>query len=393
MELIHDLNLFNAANHSLNRFTDKSGAEFSIINNDDLAVFLEGEELFENVVRVEINGVNREPQSPETPPKRVRIEEQQATPSTAAINPDSTPKEMHENVICDCCDEIIAGFRYKCTECFNFDLCMTCEGKMRHREHIMIRIPSPSVSPVLSPQRAMKWAYKKCQETAQPGTAEHEKSRRHHHGKRHHRRCQRGQNGMFDGFFRQLNEESPVSDPDIDVLPQEGAQPADGPQRASSGPHPPMYDYQKLVKGVETVAGMVSKLFDPLGISLDTYADYGVNVPPTTAPTAAPTSTTTPAASPQPTASSPYKTPEKQPMEATDGNKQAPSVTSIETIDSVATPAQSAVLPEPSIIDIEEDTSNQSAIIHPTTDSMPMSPFASNNSEGELNNLSSINRE
>lgn len=371
-------------------------------------MFLEGEELFENVVRVEINGVNREPQSPvdpETPPKRVRIEEQQATPSTAATNPNPTPKDVHENVVCDCCDEVIVGFRYKCTECFNYDLCMTCEGKMRHREHIMIRIPSPSASPIMSPQRAMKWAFKKGQETAQPESS-HEKAHRHHHGKRHHhRRCQRGPNAMFDGLFRQLNEDSPVSDPDVDVSPQEGTQPANGgaqqQQHRSNGVHPPMYDYQKIVKGVETVAGMVSKLFDPLGISLDSYVDYGINVPPPTTTTsantpaaaAATTTTTTAAAPPQPTAagSHPSKTPEKenvQPMEATSEIAKQSSVTSIEsTVTDCAPPAASESSPEPFIIDVVDEPSNQSVIIVPTTDSMPMSPFASNNSEGEFKNF------
>lgn len=53
------------------------------------------------------------------------------------------PKVHHVNVICDQCDKDIYGFRYKCMECWDYDLCMDCEAKMTHKEHIMLRIPDP----------------------------------------------------------------------------------------------------------------------------------------------------------------------------------------------------------------------------------------------------------
>lgn len=42
-------------------------------------------------------------------------------------------------VICDGCNAAITGFRYKCLQCPDFDLCSTCEHKGMHSEHIMMR--------------------------------------------------------------------------------------------------------------------------------------------------------------------------------------------------------------------------------------------------------------
>lgn len=47
----------------------------------------------------------------------------------------------HYDVICDSCENEIFGYRYKCLQCRDFDLCMHCEAKLIHQEHAMIRIP------------------------------------------------------------------------------------------------------------------------------------------------------------------------------------------------------------------------------------------------------------
>lgn len=52
----------------------------------------------------------------------------------------------HSNIVCDVCDETIRGHRYKCMQCFNYDLCMRCEAKYRHKDHMMVRIPTPEMN-------------------------------------------------------------------------------------------------------------------------------------------------------------------------------------------------------------------------------------------------------
>lgn len=50
---------------------------------------------------------------------------------------------IHLNVICDACDQMIRGRRYKCLICPDFDLCQSCEQKNEHFEHAMMRLVKP----------------------------------------------------------------------------------------------------------------------------------------------------------------------------------------------------------------------------------------------------------
>ncbi|GFG32783.1 hypothetical protein Cfor_10350 [Coptotermes formosanus] len=51
--------------------------------------------------------------------------------------------QQHVGVTCDACQKEVEGFRYKCIQCPDFDLCATCESKGLHPEHCMIRLPVP----------------------------------------------------------------------------------------------------------------------------------------------------------------------------------------------------------------------------------------------------------
>lgn len=65
-------------------------------------------------------------------------------PSTDNNESESThraAKVRHQDVICDGCDGEISGYRYKCLQCRDYDLCMKCEANFVHHEHTMIRIP------------------------------------------------------------------------------------------------------------------------------------------------------------------------------------------------------------------------------------------------------------
>jgi len=51
--------------------------------------------------------------------------------------------EEHPGVVCDGCDKPVKGFRYKCVQCADYDLCGKCETKGLHPGHNMMRIAAP----------------------------------------------------------------------------------------------------------------------------------------------------------------------------------------------------------------------------------------------------------
>uniref|UniRef100_A0A8D8AI84 Protein ref(2)P n=1 Tax=Culex pipiens TaxID=7175 RepID=A0A8D8AI84_CULPI len=100
--------------------------------------------------RIYVKGV-RKPAKPaqESQEESSSAEEPAAVPlrvgfvdaTDTAVQPDNMP--IHTNIVCDVCDETIRGHRYKCLQCFNYDLCMRCEAKFRHKDHLAVRIPTP----------------------------------------------------------------------------------------------------------------------------------------------------------------------------------------------------------------------------------------------------------
>lgn len=63
----------------------------------------------------------------------------------AADNGGNSGGEEHPGVVCDGCDKPVTGFRYKCVQCPDYDLCGKCETKGLHSEHNMMRISAPEL--------------------------------------------------------------------------------------------------------------------------------------------------------------------------------------------------------------------------------------------------------
>lgn len=57
----------------------------------------------------------------------------------------------HPGVLCDGCRGPIAGIRYKCSMCPNYDLCERCRSQGTHNQHHMHEIRQPNHQPLPSP--------------------------------------------------------------------------------------------------------------------------------------------------------------------------------------------------------------------------------------------------
>jgi len=53
----------------------------------------------------------------------------------------SQPDPVHSDIICDVCQGAVAGVRYKCGHCIDYDLCETCEAQSQHDPtHILLKV-------------------------------------------------------------------------------------------------------------------------------------------------------------------------------------------------------------------------------------------------------------
>lgn len=167
---------------------------------------------------------------------------------------DSTaPKNhhIHFGVTCDNCENgPIIGFRYKCMECEDFDLCGTCEGKMAHNEHVMLRLPGDIKS-------------------LGGGKPHHSKRRHGHHGKKHSR-CPIG----FDIL-------STIEDLNLKTAMKNSEQQTSSSSEEAS-PKKPDHNAKKYEEHMKTSMDMLSnfhkmfsKILDPLGseIVLEVHRD------------------------------------------------------------------------------------------------------------------------
>lgn len=81
----------------------------------------------------------------------VGADQTEAKQASAASQAEDDPSNfiIHDGVECDACGVWpLIGFRYKCIQCPNFDLCQACESAHKHADHIMVRMPTnngPSV--------------------------------------------------------------------------------------------------------------------------------------------------------------------------------------------------------------------------------------------------------
>lgn len=135
-------------------------------------------------------------------------------------------RAVHSTCTCDgCFKKPIVGFRYKCVQCPDYDLCENCEAKHVHPEHMMLRIPNySSVIQAWIAGKSSSWRrHKRCSfaegcpfvisassscatSTESKTTGQDAGKEQHHHG-RHIRKARRHmQHGIFAHLYKMMQD-------------------------------------------------------------------------------------------------------------------------------------------------------------------------------------------
>lgn len=156
------------------KFTDSEGDRLTIVNALDFSIFQEGKY---TKVFVEVKTDGDETSLTQERPAVAPIEIE----ATVTAVPNAPESWYHPNVVCDACDQPIIGFRYKCIECIDYDLCMECEPKMLHEQHVMMRLPRPNDSDLCRPKLMKRFARVRRSESEKH---QHKEKKPHKHHKR-----------------------------------------------------------------------------------------------------------------------------------------------------------------------------------------------------------------
>lgn len=121
--------------------TDEEGDQITLLTEEDFRIYLDCPNrgnIYLNLIEKVVVVVTARPSTAEVP----------VAPKPSAPQPSSDAEQeqlvAHPGVVCDSCNGSVRGYRYKCLECVDFDLCMQCEAKMRHPEHTMCRMSRPN---------------------------------------------------------------------------------------------------------------------------------------------------------------------------------------------------------------------------------------------------------
>ncbi|XP_064539090.1 protein ref(2)P [Drosophila montana] len=107
---------------------DSDSDEIEVINQNDYEIFLAK---CEKNMHLQIAAC------------RIEQADAKQAPASGPAEDDPTNFIIHEGIECDSCKALpLVGFRYKCMQCPNFDLCQACESAHKHPEHLMARMPT-----------------------------------------------------------------------------------------------------------------------------------------------------------------------------------------------------------------------------------------------------------
>lgn len=115
---------------------------------------------------------------------------------TSGENEDGESPRLLPHIVCDGCESVITDLRYKCIQCPDFDLCVNCDSKGLHPEHIMLRY---SMNQYEMPRGTGKMLHNFIRGLKKSG----QYASKHHHHKDKERRCKK------DAWYHQEHPRRP----------------------------------------------------------------------------------------------------------------------------------------------------------------------------------------
>ncbi|XP_018349213.1 PREDICTED: sequestosome-1 isoform X3 [Trachymyrmex septentrionalis] len=171
-------------------------------------------------------------------------------------------KIQHPGVICDVCDKAICGFRFKCMQCADYDLCIDCMTLGNHTEHYMVRMTQPIVWSSYHARRLAHHVRKFVKKAAYHYKEDERKCNEPHKNK-----SKRGSCPVFNADDE--NQERKRTKEQYREPSAEAATEAteDSQQEATR------HSFSQLLKIVEDNISNISQFLDPLGINVTVMAD------------------------------------------------------------------------------------------------------------------------
>ncbi|XP_018307220.1 sequestosome-1 isoform X2 [Mycetomoellerius zeteki] len=176
-------------------------------------------------------------------------------------------KIQHLGVICDVCDKDICGFRFKCMQCPDYDLCTDCMTLGNHAEHYMVRMTQPIEWSSYHGRRLAYHVRKFVKKAA-------------HHCKENERKCpHKNKNkrsscpvfnaddicaGPSDDNHERKRSKEQYREPSAEAATEATE---DSQQEATR------HSFSQLLKIVEDNISNISQFLDPLGINVTVMAD------------------------------------------------------------------------------------------------------------------------
>ncbi|GAB1863321.1 Sequestosome-1 [Camponotus japonicus] len=166
-------------------------------------------------------------------------------------------KTVHPGVICDVCEKPIFGFRFKCMQCPDYDLCSECMMIGNHHDHYLVRMTEPIDWSSRDGRRLFHHMRKFVKKTQH--NKDDERKWAHRNGKR--------SGCPFNTTNDENHEQKRSKEQNRDPSAEAATEATEDSQEATR------HSFSQLLKIVEDNLSNISQFLDPLGINVTVMTD------------------------------------------------------------------------------------------------------------------------